>query len=121
MKLTHAGYGRTWRLADETGFRRWLPQRRKRTEELGFLRDLGEDGSPETWPERAMTLEPVRPRSWNGHDWATALGDVRTAGIAWSGLIADFGRREALSQTGLPGWMLEVSAASSVVDARPRV
>lgn len=110
--LTTAGYERTWRLKDETGFRRWVSGQRARARELRFLRELGETGSLRRWPRRTITSQPIRPRQPTLRDWVLVLDAVRMAGVAWDVCAIGYSRREETAHAGSGRATLDVSAVA---------
>ena len=114
--LTKAGYERTWKLKDETGFRRWVFGERARNRELGFLSALGDTGSPQRWPERATTLQPIRPRKPTLREWDLVVTAVRLAEMVWDTCAVGYSRRED-AHAGSKGATLDVSSVA--FDCRP--
>lgn len=112
IRLKNAGYESKWKLEDETGLRRWLLGSHQRLTELRFLRELGETGSLDRWPERAVTLQPAPQHRRGARDWTSAIEAARSAGIAWSVCATAFSHRTELSRVDYSPLTLDISAVA---------
>ncbi len=111
-RLVKAGYERAWRLGDELGLRRWISGRHARIAELDFLRLIGETGSPQLWPARSKTLQPVRPRKRPRSEWETVLDAARQARVRWDACAIGYSRRAVMTPVATTRTTLEVSAVA---------